>query len=174
MTLWLSALAALIAAVCLLLVERRTERAEADWIRAVVQQVNPAGYQELADRAAAEPDLSNIEAIPEELRPLCPAPPFVAAIYHHTCGSCQELWREIDGTPELSAVHMVYSAGKAELLRKRGLLREPTIALPDELMDSLPSGLAIRVDAEWRIADLQLATTTTDLRALIGETTRSA
>lgn len=169
MTAWLPALAVIVVAAGLVLVQREIERRQAAWVGRVVFWLDPEGRRRIEEQAAAEPDLVGLEAIPEELRPLCPAPPFVAAVYHHTCGSCRELWQEIGRTGDLSEVYMVYSAAKAEFLRGRGILREPAIALPDEIMESLPSGLAIRVDAGWRIADLRLATTTGDLRLLLGE-----
>jgi len=165
---WVPALAVLVAAAGLVLVQRRFEKAQAGWIRGVVAELDPLGLERL-EQQASEPDLATLEAIPPELRPLCPEPPFVAAIYHHTCGSCRELWKEIGQTEDLAAVYMVHSAGRAEFLRGRAILREPAIALPDEIMESLPSGLAIRVDADWRITDIRLATTVGDLRLLLGE-----
>lgn len=169
MTTWVPVLAVLLGAAALVLVQREIERKQAVWVRDVVSRLDPDGLRRLEEQAAAEPDLVGLEAIPEELRPLCPAPPFVAAIYHHTCGSCREFWQEIGRTGDLAEVYMVHSAAKAEFLRGRGILREPAIALPDEIMESLPSGLAIRVDAGWRIADIRLATTTADLRLLLSE-----
>lgn len=167
----LPALAVLGVGAGLLWVQMRMERAQARWIGDVVSRLDPTGQQRL-EQQAAEPDLATLEEIPPELRPLCPAPPFVAAIYHHSCGSCRELWKEIGQTEDLSGVYMVHSAGRAEFLRGRGILREPAIALPDEIMESLPSGLAVRVDSDWRIAEIRLATTTADLR-LLGETAAS-
>ncbi len=166
---WLSALAVLAAAASLIMVQQRIERAQFSWIRAAVGRVNPQSAQQLATPAPEEPDLASLESVPEMLRPLCPPPPFVAATYHHTCASCRELWREIANTADLSAVYMVHSAGRSEFLRNRGVLRQPAVALPDELMESLPSGLAIRVEADWAISEIRLATTTDDLRQLLGE-----
>jgi hypothetical protein len=168
MMLLLPAAAVLIVASGLVWVQKKHEKAQAAWIRSVVAKLDPTGLQRL-DEQAAEPDLAALDAIPEPLRPLCPPPPFVAAIYHHSCGSCRELWKEIGQTSELSPVYMAHSAARAEFLRGRGILREPAIALPDEIMESLPSGLAIRVDSDWRIADIRLATTVGDLRLLLGE-----
>jgi len=170
----LAMLAVLGAAAGLVLVQRKMEKAQANWIRNVVREVDPQGYERLEEQLAAdEPDLATLEWIPQELRPLCPTPPFVAAVYHHTCGSCRELWKQIAQTEDLSAVQMVHSAARAEFLRGRGILRQPAIALPDEVMESLPSGLAIRVGADWRIADIRLATTVGDLRSLLGEVVAS-
>jgi hypothetical protein len=170
MMLWMTALAVAGVAAGLVWVQGRVERAQARWIREVVGRLDPAGHDRAErEQEAGEQDLATLEAIPPELRPLCPEPPFVAAVYHHSCGSCRELWKEIGTTDDLSEVHMVHSAGRAEFLRGRGILRGPGIPLPDEIMESLPSGMAIRVDADWRIADIRLATTTGDLRLLLGE-----
>jgi hypothetical protein len=168
----LPALAVLSVGAGLLWVQRKIEKAQAHWIGDVAARFDPTGQQRIEEQAA-EPDLASLEEIPPELRPLCPAPPFVAAIYHHTCGSCRELWKEIGQTGDLSEVYMVHSAARAEFLRGRGILREPAIALPDEIMESLPSGFAIRVESDWRIADIRLATTTGDLRLLLGEAAAS-
>lgn len=173
MTLWMTALAVIAGAIGLVWVQGKVEKAQARWIRDVVGKLDPAGHQRV-EQTAAEPDLAALEWIPVELRPLCPDPPFVAAVYHHSCGSCRELWKEIGATEDLSEVHMVHSAGRAEFLRGRGILRGPAIALPDEIMESLPSGMAIRVDADWRIADLRPATTVEDLRLLLGEAARTS
>jgi hypothetical protein len=166
---WLSALGVLAAAASLIAIQRRLQKSQFNWIQAAVHAVNPQSYAALAAPAEEELDLAGLDYVPEMLRPLCPAPPFVAAVYHHTCGSCRELWREIGTTDDLSAIHMVHSASRTEQLRRTGILRQPAVALPDEIMESLPSGLAIRVDAGWRIADIQMATTTGDLRQLLHE-----
>lgn len=175
MMLWMTALAVVAGAIGLVWVQGKVEKAQARWIRDVVRRLDPAGHERMErEHAADEPDLAALEWIPVELRPLCPDPPFVAAVYHHSCGSCRELWKEIGTTEDLSEVHMVHSAGRAEFLRGRGILRGPAIALPDEIMESLPSGMAIRVDADWRIAEIRLATTVGDLRLLLGEAARTS
>ena len=126
MTIWLSVLAVLGAAAGLVWVQRKIEKAQAHWIRNVVRKLDPQGHERVEEQLAAdEPDLATLEWIPEELRPLCPTPPFVAAIYHHTCGSCRELWAEIGRTEDLSAICMVHSAARAQFLRSRGILRRP-------------------------------------------------
>jgi hypothetical protein len=170
MTLWLPALAVMTGAIGLVWIQRRIEQSQARWIRRVVREADPEGLDRIEQQEAGdETDLATLERIPPELRPLCPAPPFVAAIYHHSCGSCRELWKQIALTGDLSEIYMVHSAARADFLRHRGILREPAIALPDEIMESLPSGMAIRVDPDWRIADIRLATTVGDLRLLLGE-----
>src|SRR5688572_24571277 len=120
MTLWMTALAVAAGAIGLVWVQGRMEKAQARWIRDAVRRLDPAGHERIEqERASDEPDLATLEWIPEELRQLCPAPPFVAAVYHHSCGSCRELWKEIGTTEDLSEVYMVHSVARGEFLRGR-------------------------------------------------------
>lgn len=161
MTAWWTALAVLACAATLLVVERAVARAEASWVRAVA----PRPVQELDDDH--ELDLTTLNAVPPAFMGHCPEPPFVALVYHHTCGSCRALWKQIGQTEDLDRLHMVHSADETETLRRRGLLREPVIALPADLMDSLPSGLLLRVEADWRFAEVHLATSMAEVRQVM-------
>ena len=165
MTGWWAALAVVGAALVLLVLTERSVAYEARWVRRVAADVDPP---ETAAGTSLPPglELSVAEQVPEAIRPLCPPPPFTALVYHHTCGSCRRLWAEVVGAPELDDVVLVHDADKEDRLRRDGILREPAIALPGDVMDALPSGLALRVDAGWLIAATEPVDSLADLRAL--------
>lgn len=170
MTGWLAAAAVIGAAVLLVALKTLTERQEGAWVRYVAAQVDPAGLSPVEPELLTGSDLEAAGAIPEALQPFCPAPPFTALVYHHTCGSCRALWAEVMRDTDLASVHLVHDAGKIALLRRTGVYREPAIALPGEVMDSLPSGLALRVEEDWHIAVSRMVDSVADLRRIQAET----
>jgi hypothetical protein len=164
MTAWWTALALIGCAAILLLMEQVVERATAAWVRAAAPQPGSVGDDDL------ELDLSELNSVPQIMRGFCPQPPFVALAYHRTCGSCRTMWAQIRQSDDLDQLHMVHSAEETDLLRRKGVLREPSIALPAGLMAMLPSGLLLRVEDDWRLAEVHLATSVAEVRQFLHAT----
>lgn len=170
MTGWWAPLAVVAAAVLLMVVKELVDGYEAAWVANVAAHVDtagrPAGDSDADADVDAETDWQSVGVVPDVVRAFCPPPPFTALVYHHTCGSCRALWAEAVQDPELADVHLVHDADKLALLNRQGVHRQPAIALPAEVMESLPSGLALRVERDWHLGDVQLVATAAELRAL--------
>jgi hypothetical protein len=104
--------------------------------------------------------------IPLEMRQMLPAPPVVGFVMHHTCSACRDLWREVRDAPDMRDVVLVYSAAKRRVLESTGLLSDPAVALPEDLMDELPSSLVVAIDEKWRIAGRTIAQSLDDVRGV--------
>lgn len=163
--LW-AAVAVVGAALVLLLATDRTVAYEAGWVRRVARRADPTGDALAGPEPESSFDLAAAEQVPEAIRALCPPPPFTAFVYHHTCGSCRSLWAATAADPGLADVALVHDPAKADQLRTAGVYRQPAVALPAEVMDELPSGLALRVEADWRIAQVSLVGSVAELRAV--------
>lgn len=137
-------------------------RCERNWI------LKLAGPFAATERSTSAVDSTHGSMVlPEDLRRLCPPPPFTAFVFHPTCSSCRTLWRELQNEGWAESLVLAYEGGKESVLMRLGALREPSIALPQALSDDLPSGLVITINRNWGIVDAVIAGAVDEVKAAV-------
>lgn len=164
-----SAAAVLAGGIVLVIIERQRVNATRRWIERQVNafaQVEPEPYE-----FSKEPEIElSLTEVPVPLRVYFPTPPFVGFVYHPTCMSCRELWREIIADPALDRLVLVHAESKGQMLRSLGALRSPSVPLPDQVVDQIPSGFAFAVDPAWQLINYRYAQVVAELYDLLPAT----